>query len=117
MVYLLLNIVFTVAFLVVFRLFPRFRVDNFQAIVFNYLVCMLTGLWFVDLDMLQGTLSWHMPWLPFAFLLGILFISIFYLIALTSQPRGLDRGLGVQQDLFGHPGSGFPFLSPDQPGF
>lgn len=47
MVNLLLSILFSVALLLLFRLFPRYNVRTFQAIAFNYLTCVAFGAFFL----------------------------------------------------------------------
>jgi hypothetical protein len=44
MLYFLLAVLFTVALYLIMRAYPRYKVDSFHAIVFNYYACVLTGL-------------------------------------------------------------------------
>lgn len=44
MLFLVLSIALSVFLLLNFRLFPRYEINTFQAIVFNYPICFLTGL-------------------------------------------------------------------------
>ncbi len=73
---------------VVFKLFERYGVDNFQAIVVNYLVCVLTAGVISNGNPIPTNLT-SQPWFGFALCLGVLFIIIFNLFALTVQKTGI----------------------------
>jgi drug/metabolite transporter (DMT)-like permease len=73
---------------VIFKLFPRFKIDTFQAIVFNYVTALSCGLLLYghewrDQALIQGA------WPIFAALCGILFISLFLLMGTSSQRNGV----------------------------
>ena len=85
---LLLSIVLNAWLGVIFGFFPRFRIDSFQAIVFNYWTCVITGSLALGYFPL-GMHSLQQPWLPFAGLMGVLFISVFSLIAYSSAKVGV----------------------------
>lgn len=89
MFYLLLSALNSIALVFLFKWFERHRIDIFQAIVFNYYVCLLTG-WVLaptgSFDNLGSV--WHEPWLGGAVLLGTLFITCFPLIGLSVQRNG-----------------------------
>lgn len=89
MMYLLLSIFFSTLILVIFRLFKIYGVNTFQAIVFNYVIAFIVGF------SLYGS-SWDMKyvyeensWIPFALLIGALFISLFLLMGKSSQENGI----------------------------
>jgi drug/metabolite transporter (DMT)-like permease len=88
MKYLLLSIFFSSLILVVFRMFKRYNVNTFQAIVFNYVIAFTVGFgiygneWRAE-HLAQGS------WIPFAFIIGVLFISLFLLIGKSSQENGI----------------------------
>lgn len=88
MKYLLLSIFFSTIILVIFKLFQRFNINTFQAIVFNYIVAFTFGFtlygnaWETD-HLNQGN------WIPFAFIIGTLFISLFLLMGKSSQENGI----------------------------
>lgn len=88
MIDLLLSILLNAWLGVIFGFFPRFRVDAFQAIVFNYWTCVITGSLAMGYFPL-GTHSLNEPWLPFAGLMGVLFIAVFSLIAYSSAKVGV----------------------------
>ncbi len=87
MIALLLSIVFSVALLVNFRLHPRWQIDTFQAIVFNYPVCFLTGLAFLPTGQ-HFELSQHES-TYYAFLLGVGFVLTFLLSGVSTQKMGM----------------------------
>lgn len=72
----------------IFKLFPRFGVDGFQAIVFNYLTCVCCG--WVDLGFFPITpANATKPWFASALVLGLVFISGFNFAALTVRYFGV----------------------------
>lgn len=88
MIYLLLSIVSSTGIFVVFKLFDRFKIRTFHAIVVNYMVAFSCG-WIAY----SGSLSVQdvpgRPWFLYTVALGGLFILIFNLMALTTQRSGL----------------------------
>jgi drug/metabolite transporter (DMT)-like permease len=85
MQYLVLCTVMSVAIFLSFRSFSQFRINTFQAIVVNYVVCVITGLAFIGEWDILSVIDVGASWFPYAILLGILFIFTFYLMALTAQ--------------------------------
>lgn len=73
----------------IFKLFDRFSINTFNAIVFNYVVACVTGLLLYPAD-------WHFQevissdWFGGTVFLGIMFIVIFMVMAKTSQQIGLS---------------------------
>lgn len=88
MVYLLLSILFTTALVLIFKLFERFEVNNFQAIVFNYitagLICFTVVGKSVNLNQITSEV-----WFPSTLLIGVLFISLFNIVAFSAQKVGI----------------------------
>ena len=84
MIYLLLSIICNVLLLIVIKYFERFKIPNLQGIVVNYFVAGATALFFIPNEITKEEI-FNAPWLPVSFLLGALFISIFFLISLTAQ--------------------------------
>lgn len=74
---------------VVFKLYDVYKVQTLVAIIINYITACLTGFFLyqgpVTLDEIMNT-SW--VWGPFA--MGILFITIFNLMAKTAQTSGVS---------------------------
>jgi drug/metabolite transporter (DMT)-like permease len=89
MVFLLLSFLMSVGIFAFFNLFPRFKVDTFQAIVFNYIVCVITGLLFIG-SIEPVMIREYRPWMIIALFLGGVFIGTFYLIAITTQRYGIS---------------------------
>lgn len=88
MLFLLSSVVLSVFLLLNFRLFPRFGINTFQAIVFNYPICFLTGYALlpagqsVSLDLAQ---TW--TWLALG--LGVGFVLTFLLSGASTQRMGI----------------------------
>lgn len=89
MIYLILSVVCSTIISVVFRLFKDFEIDTFQAIIYNYIVCLVVGTAIMGESPLQGNF-WQLPWFPYAALLGSIFIATFVLIARTIQTFGIS---------------------------
>ncbi|MCC5924562.1 MAG: EamA family transporter, partial [Crocinitomicaceae bacterium] len=88
MIFLLLSILFSSGILVIFKLFEKYNVNTFVAIVFNYLVAFSVGIVFFGQQWQPAVLD-EMNWLPFAILIGILFISLFLLMGKSAQQNGI----------------------------
>jgi drug/metabolite transporter (DMT)-like permease len=71
-----------------FKLFTRFKVDNFQAIVVNYWVCVLTGSAFMG-HFPVSLQSVHEDWIGICLLMGAGFIFIFNLFAYCTRKEGI----------------------------
>jgi len=74
-----------VALFLSFKSFPGLRINSFRAITFNYLVCVVTGILFSEVNLFQNlkisTASWI--WIPI--FMAAMFITTFYLLARTTQ--------------------------------
>lgn len=89
MLYLILSVLSGVSLVFIFKLYQRFNVHTFQAIVINYIACIAVGLAFPGgTDVLQPQVV-QKPWAIYALVLGAVFIGAFYLIALTTQKVGV----------------------------
>ena len=89
MLYLLLSVLVSASLIFIFKLFQRFNVHTFQAIVVNYTVCVLVGLMFPGgADVLQLSIFNH-TWAYAAMALGTIFILTFYLMALSTHKAGV----------------------------
>tara|TARA_R110002074_G_scaffold104295_1_gene225182 strand:+ start:13233 stop:14105 length:873 start_codon:yes stop_codon:yes gene_type:complete len=86
---LLLSILASTTILVVFKLFERFKINNFQAIVVNYVVAGTFG-FLLQGDTEKMATLYQFSWFYYALALGSFFISIFFLMALTTQRSGLS---------------------------
>jgi drug/metabolite transporter (DMT)-like permease len=89
MFFLIGSIVLTSYLTLSFKVLERLRINTFQAIVFNYLTCVATGSLFNGHFPINGA-SAAQPWFPWALLMGVGFISIFNVIAFTTQKMGVS---------------------------
>lgn len=88
MIYLLISIVLNAYLGVAFSIFHRYQVDLFQTIVFNYWTCVITGCFVLgEFPVQEQTI--HEPWFLVAMLMGVMFISVFNLIAQSSIKMGV----------------------------
>lgn len=90
MLYLLLTILANMAIFMAFRSYRQFKINTLPAIVINYGVCVVTGLSFVGPEKVSSGLEWGSSWMISAHLLGFVFISTFFLMAHTTQVRGVS---------------------------
>lgn len=89
MLFLLLSIVCSVLLGFIFKLYGRYGVDSFQAIVFNYVTCVCCG-WIYSGSLPLGPADGDEgKWLPYALGLGIVFITGFTAAALTVKHFGV----------------------------
>ncbi|MFT7156672.1 MAG: drug/metabolite transporter (DMT)-like permease [Parvicella sp.] len=85
---LLLTIALFNVLLICFKLFPKYRVDNLQALTVNYLTAGICGLIMYEGTItISGVLSAN--WLYHAIIIGILFIVVFNFFAQATQQVGL----------------------------
>lgn len=96
MIYLIFSILCSTIISVVFRLFKDYEIDTFQAIIYNYIVCLTVGsLIMGDLPVKYG--FWTLDWFPYAAVLGGIFISAFILIAKSIEHYGISITSVVQR--------------------
>ena len=89
MTFLILAILINALIFVCFKYFGVLKVDTLQAIVVNYFVCVITGFVFLgDWEILSLSI-FSRPWFLAALMLGIVFISTFFLMAYTTQNAGI----------------------------
>lgn len=84
MFYIVLTIVFSVFLLIFFKLFQKYEVNTFVAIIINYITAAFTGILFLNETYNFNTVI-NANWLYICIPLGLLFICIFYLISQTAQ--------------------------------
>ncbi len=89
MTYLILSIVFSSMFVLAFKYFQKYNINNFHAAVVNYLFAALIG--FIlnngEADVLK---IYTQDWALVAFILGFMFICMIDLIAITAQKIGVS---------------------------
>ena len=89
MVYLVLSILSSSVIFVVFKLFVRYRVETFYAIVVNYLVAGTVAMALYEGEAsIKGIVE--SSWFAGTVCLGVLFIVVFNLMAATSQRLGVS---------------------------
>ena len=89
MIYLFLSISASSIIFLVFKLFDKYAVNTFQAIVINYSIACVSGFAAYSEPVNWSELHTY-AWLPGTVFLGILFIVIFNLMAITTQRSGLS---------------------------
>ena len=87
MTYLLLSILLTSSLAFFFKLFEKFKVNIFQALVFNYATAATIGLCTASSSIGDNL---HATWFPVSLVLGLLFITIFYCISRSTLVTGVS---------------------------
>ena len=73
---------------VIFRLFEKYRIDTFQAIVFNYFTAFVCGIILYSNEFTSKV--WvHLDWIPYTLVVSILFISLFFVMGKSAQKNGV----------------------------
>jgi drug/metabolite transporter (DMT)-like permease len=88
MIFLILSILASSLIFVIFRLFPKYKIDTFQAIVINYFVAFVSGITLFGNELKPQAFE-NLSWLPFCILCGFLFISLFIIMGISSQKNGV----------------------------
>jgi len=89
LIYLLLSIIASTLIFIIFKLFDKYGINTFQAIVVNYLTACLFGLYSYDSPIKIKNIV-QSEWLFGAVGLAFLFIAIFNVMAMTAQRNGLS---------------------------
>jgi drug/metabolite transporter (DMT)-like permease len=85
---LFLSILSSSFIFVLFRSFPRWKVDTLQAVIANYFVAFACGIFLFHENIpSSATLN---AGIPFALLCGILFISLFIIMGISAQKNGVS---------------------------
>jgi drug/metabolite transporter (DMT)-like permease len=89
LLFLIASIILTSWLTISFKFVERFNINNLQAIVFNYITCVITGSivngGFPAKPIMEGEV-----WLPWALVMGAVFITLFNLVAFTAQRIGVS---------------------------
>lgn len=88
MFYIFLTILCSTGIFVTFRLFKRYKIDNVQAITTNYIVAAAFG-FSISYGNYSITDITSSSWIWLSLILGVIFIAVFYLFALSSQKVGV----------------------------
>jgi drug/metabolite transporter (DMT)-like permease len=89
MIYLILSILSSTAIFIIFKFLDHYKVSTFPVIVYNYLFAAIPGYLLLQQkpelkDVFQAN------WIYLAVFIGILFILMFYVIALSSASAGIS---------------------------
>lgn len=88
MIALILSILSSSSIFVIFKLFDRFKIDTFQAIIANYFTALTLGLVLYGHTWKPEVLE-ETSWMPYAVICGVLFISLFLIMGKSSQINGV----------------------------
>ncbi len=88
MLYLAGSIILTSYLTLAFKVCEKYRVNIFQAIVFNYITCVITGS-IVNGSFPVNKQAVSTPWFQWACVMGGMFVSIFTVIGFTTQKIGV----------------------------
>lgn len=88
MIYILYTILLFNVLIIIFKFFAKFKIDNLQALIVNYIVAATCGFIFSEKEV---TLSYviNAPWLYHAMIIGFLFIVVFNFYAFGTQKVGI----------------------------
>ncbi|WP_067035838.1 DMT family transporter [Allomuricauda sp. CP2A] len=89
MIALILSILSSTLIFVVFKLYDTYKVQTLYAIVVNYIVACITGFFLYEGSVEMGQLV-HSSWFWGPVAMGVLFITIFNLMAKTAQVSGVS---------------------------
>ncbi len=89
MTYLLLSILFATGLFVIFKYFGIYKVDVLKAIVVNYIVAFIFGLLSTEKNIAFVEIP-NQPWFIGALVLGAMFVSIFFVMAMAAQKNGVS---------------------------
>lgn len=85
MIYLFLTILMNIGIFLSFRSYSRMGINTLNAIVINYLVCVLIGILFYGKGLIANAYILSETWILFPIALGVLFVITFFLMAITTQ--------------------------------
>lgn len=89
MIYLLLSISFSTGLFVIFKYFGIYKVDVLKAIFINYIVAFIMGFGFAERTFSLSEIP-SQPWFLGALGLGVLFVCVFFVMAMTAQKNGVS---------------------------
>lgn len=89
MLYLVLSVVFSTGLFVVFKYFDVYKIDVLKAIFINYIVAFSMGFLLAEKKVPLSEIYLE-PWFPGSLFLGALFVSIFFVMAMTAQKNGVS---------------------------
>ncbi len=84
-----MSILFSTGLFVIFKYFGIFKIDVLKAIFINYIVAFMMGFAFTENSFSFAEIP-NQPWFIGATCLGALFVSIFFVMAMTAQRNGVS---------------------------
>ncbi len=88
MIYIIYTVLLFNLLIVIFKFFEKFKVDNLQALIFNYFTAAVCGYIFLENSISLSTIV-NAPWIYHAMILGFLFIIVFNFYAFGTQKVGI----------------------------
>ncbi len=88
MLYLTLSVLFSTLNHLLFKAFPRFRIEVITALVVNYGVCVLIGYGSTFQTLINQPIH-HQGWFIFSIIQGALLVTCLFLIAWTTEKQGV----------------------------
>jgi multidrug transporter EmrE-like cation transporter len=90
MINLVLSILCSISVLIIFKVLKKLKIKIYHVIIANYAVASTLGLLTSgSTDLLHGSVAWQTPWFPPAIIIGIFFITMFFVIGISTQKAGL----------------------------
>lgn len=89
MIYLISSILASSLIFIIFKLFAKYNIDTLQAIIVNYVIACISGFIAYKGSVTISSIP-KQEWFWGAALLGFVFISVFNLMAITTQKNGLS---------------------------
>jgi drug/metabolite transporter (DMT)-like permease len=89
LIFLFLSILFSSGLFVIFKYFGIYKIDVLKAIFINYIVAFSMGFLLAKRQIPISEIYLE-PWFSGALVLGALFISIFFVMAMTAQKNGVS---------------------------
>ena len=88
MIPLLLSVLSSSLIFVLFKLFDKYKIDTFQAIVFNYFTAFLIGFGLYGHEWNPESMVEN-GWMLYAVISALLFIGLFFIMGRSSQINGV----------------------------
>tara|TARA_B100001758_G_scaffold243167_1_gene252551 strand:- start:8895 stop:9764 length:870 start_codon:yes stop_codon:yes gene_type:complete len=89
----MINILYTILLfsiiIILFKLFKKYKVDNLQALIVNYLTAAILSYFFLEQDFSIDSIIWS-KWIAHSMIIGPLFIIVFSLYAFGIQKVGIS---------------------------
>jgi drug/metabolite transporter (DMT)-like permease len=89
LIYLLLSILFSTGLFVIFKYFGIYKIAILKAIFINYIIAFSMGFLLAERKIPINEIYLE-PWFSGALILGALFVSVFFIMAMTAQRNGVS---------------------------